>query len=178
MKRRLLNVLTALSLLLCVAVAALWGRSYFVFDDGHFLVGDRSLGVGSFRGEISLSQVKAGPLAGHFPTEWRTTLVAKIDQSQERLSAQCQWRLLGAGVGRHVFWAGEPLKPLTNRVLVLPYWLLAVVTSAPPAMRGIRLLRARRRLIHSVCPHGGYDLRATPARCPECGTPCPPSPAP
>jgi hypothetical protein len=171
MTRRLLNLLTVLSLLLCVAAVVLWVRSLFVFDDSHFLVGDRSLGVGSFRGEISLSQVDAGPLAHHFTTEWRTTPVSKIDQSQERLSAQCQWRLLGVGVGRHVFWAGEPLKPLTNRVLILPYWLLAVVTSAPPAMRGIRLLRARRRVIHSLCPQCGYDLRATPERCPECGTP-------
>jgi hypothetical protein len=169
MIRRLFNLVTIVLMLLFVAAVVLWVRSHFVFDDGHLLVGDRSLGVGSFRGEISLSQVDAGPLARHFTTEWRTTPIAKIDQSQERLSAQCQWRLLGAGVGTHVFWAGEPLKPLTNRVLVLPYWLLAVVTSAPPAMRAIRLLRTRRRLIHSLCPHCGYDLRATPDRCPECG---------
>jgi len=32
MTRRLLNLLTALSLLLCVAVAALWVRSYFHSD--------------------------------------------------------------------------------------------------------------------------------------------------
>ena len=32
MKRRLLNLLTALSLLLCVAVVALWVRSYFAAD--------------------------------------------------------------------------------------------------------------------------------------------------
>ena len=33
MKRRLLNLLTALSLMLCVAAAALWGRSYWTFDE-------------------------------------------------------------------------------------------------------------------------------------------------
>src|SRR6185369_17978142 len=32
MKRRLLNLLTALSLLLCVAVCGLWVRGYFVAD--------------------------------------------------------------------------------------------------------------------------------------------------
>src|SRR5436309_5507699 len=32
MKRRLLNLLTALSLLVCVAAAAMWVRSYFVED--------------------------------------------------------------------------------------------------------------------------------------------------
>ena len=33
MTRRLLNFLTALSLLLCVAVVALWVRSYWVSDE-------------------------------------------------------------------------------------------------------------------------------------------------
>jgi hypothetical protein len=32
MKRRLLNLLTALSLLLCVAACVLWVRSYWAFD--------------------------------------------------------------------------------------------------------------------------------------------------
>src|SRR5678809_830960 len=32
LKRRLLNLLTALSLMLCIATAALWVRSYFVSD--------------------------------------------------------------------------------------------------------------------------------------------------
>ena len=37
MKRRLLNVLTLLSLLLCVAVVALWVRSYWVSDGYEFV---------------------------------------------------------------------------------------------------------------------------------------------
>ena len=34
-RRRLLNVLTSLSLLLCMAVVALWARSYVVSDRFH-----------------------------------------------------------------------------------------------------------------------------------------------
>jgi hypothetical protein len=56
-----------------------------------------------------------------------------------------------------------------------PYWALFLVFAILPflwaASWPLRAVRARRLLIHSgKCPHCGYDLRATPDRCPECGT--------
>ena len=59
------------------------------------------------------------------------------------------------------------------RSLVIPYWFLAIAFSLP-LIRGISsALQARRRLKRSasgLCSSCGYNLRATPHACPECGS--------
>jgi len=51
----------------------------------------------------------------------------------------------------------------------VPYWLLALITLSGPAALTIRSVRSRRRRLRGLCPRWGYDLRASPGRCPECG---------
>ena len=52
----------------------------------------------------------------------------------------------------------------------VPFWALLMTLAAVPAtwIRTYRNRRHRRAAGH--CPSCGYDLRATPERCPECGT--------
>jgi hypothetical protein len=56
---------------------------------------------------------------------------------------------------------------------VAPFWSLALLTAILPATWLIRFAwartGARRRRQLGLCPACGYDLRATPERCPECG---------
>ena len=51
--------------------------------------------------------------------------------------------------------------------LDLPYWFIAALTGVLPE---IRLCKRRRPFGPGYCARCGYDLRATPDRCPECGT--------
>jgi hypothetical protein len=53
--------------------------------------------------------------------------------------------------------------------LGLPEWFLAGITAILPLARLSRKMRARRRAKANLCVARGYDLRASPNRCPECG---------
>jgi hypothetical protein len=59
---------------------------------------------------------------------------------------------------------------LRGRSQRLPLWLPVLVFGVLPARRVLRRRRDRNRRRAGHCPACGYDLRATPGRCPECDT--------
>jgi hypothetical protein len=63
-----------------------------------------------------------------------------------------------------------------ERILTFPYWCPCLLLSAPPTAVLVTRWRRKRRFLTQrdaaaqPCAACGYDLRATPDRCPECGT--------
>jgi hypothetical protein len=63
---------------------------------------------------------------------------------------------------------------IKSRILKIPFWPLIIIFSLFPLIRFSRKYRRhrkrRRDLASGLCLICGYDMRATPDRCPECGT--------
>jgi hypothetical protein len=173
MFRRLLNLVTLVSLLLCVVVCVLWVRSYWVWDElasqwptgevtpsGWFRV--RRLEATSARGRLLViyyresSSVSAREMLSHstYPDEADDP---RVEPSKDFTSAR---RLIP---GTWVVSDG-----LMFLVVVSDGWLAGAAAVLPVAWL-IRFRRRRRLLRAGHCPRCGYDLRATPSRCPECG---------
>jgi hypothetical protein len=68
----------------------------------------------------------------------------------------------------------DRLPPLAYRFVSVNYLIPVVAFGVLPSSRGMiaawRSVRQRRRMRHGQCPTCGYDCRATPERCPECGS--------
>ena len=162
--RRLLrwtfNALAAASLLLCLATAALWVRSYWVCDRlyaRHPDSSDRFM-TWSDRGRLIGYFEWSEPPHGHPIRGWEFE-VGTTDPAFEQLVME-----FGLVVGNRVAHV---------RRWRLPDWPIVSAFAVLPAVAVFRQLRAvrrrRRRARLGLCPACGYVCRATPERCPECG---------
>jgi hypothetical protein len=192
LSRRLLNLLTVLSLVLCVALAALWVRSYWVIDrltvayaapvwssswQGSNLapgIGFESMGGRlTFRHEAEYSvDINWHPLgrgrAWNFSPNPAARIVRDLvlkTQQAEHTMARSNGRLAWRSCG---LWAvsREPRCWWVS----FPHAALVAILALLPAFRATSAMGKRRRAHHAVCTVCGYDLRATPNKCPECGT--------
>jgi hypothetical protein len=193
LRRRLLNLLTAVSLLLCVAVCVLWVRSRATFDHVRWRYAvevtpreraERSLHVISVRGRLFLARsteryTPFPPWEGWKEPQPRTgvTWSARSDPpgwyNFEQEVYQASFNAPGRrplGVSSFEYWTitnhGGPIRWLG--AVAVPHALAAAAFAVPPFVAAARRWRRRRR--PGRCPACGYDLRATPDRCPECGT--------
>jgi hypothetical protein len=167
-RRRLLNLLTFLSLLLCVAVAALWVRSHWVGDE---LVRESDGWRRVLRSGCGGVHVSCW-YAGHMR---QRTLHERVDPPAYPIVAQPAETMLER-FGFEVYFggrlpAGWYMSSPPRWSITLPYWAVSLATAAMPLTALVSVALRRGRSMRGLCPSCGYDLRATPDRCPECGTP-------
>jgi hypothetical protein len=160
--RWLLNALTVLSLLLCVAVVGFWVRSYSWLDEVDSWGADSHLSLISHDGSLTVERQNVGSTVH---PNWRWT----------SFSPPPKWALATswfAGFGRRDVTVTIRDLTITRRVRItdtaVPYWVPVVLAASLPSLR---LHLARRRTRPGFCRRCRYDLTANVSGvCPECGT--------
>jgi len=174
MKRRFFNLLAALSLLLCAATVALWVRSYHVTDGLRWSTVSSDYFIASDIGFFTLTHRSSrfgAPLRGvRFPLQYVT-----YEPGSTVWLDYSNWNFLGI---RSIEFGDRFREDVRFKTLNIPMWLFmaaAAMVAMPYLVMRSSWWARRRRHSQGLCPECGYDLRATPDRCPECGTiPAPP----
>jgi hypothetical protein len=176
---RVFTLASALSLLLCAAACALWVRSYFADDCVGYA---RNAADGLHRRVLAVEASDGQVWLTWWSRDYTATANAR-DAATRRGLPKAGWFYLRSGplsgaaadnsllesMGFH-FWLREPVTALdTSSEVGAPFWAVALACLAAPVLwfRQARRGHARRRA--GLCARCGYDLRASPQRCPECG---------
>jgi hypothetical protein len=199
-KHALSRTLPALWLLAGVAAAVLWVRSYRALDQLYGNLWCTGFDANSFNGQCQFRlttryQLRHGTLEppGMYTSPQAFDFLERDDTPPgSNFIVRQRWPLRDTGFWRadpDVFprpelrrWLGfardGPGRYMWVRLLIVPYWLVILVLALPLPVFAVRWVCRRRRSRAGLCASCGYDLRASPGRCPECGAePRPRAPA-
>ena len=148
MKRRLFTLAAAVSLLLCLAIAGLYVRAFTLRDEIHTSVFWHDCMIATFPHHVHFI-VAEKPFRGPYPTS--------VTYGLEQYPSAPKYlrpRLSNTGV----YWE-----------ISIPFWLPLLFAAPLPAYAAVQGLYRRSLNCEDRCVACGYDLRATPEQCPECG---------
>jgi hypothetical protein len=185
MRRLLFNGVTfgaaGVSLVLFVGVCVMWVRSYALTEMVKWQRDDGQRWINSTRGHLVVGYWLSDQ-SGQPATQYGFQYVR--DQARP-VAREAFWLIIGCFNPGETNIRWEKLgfawyekrradRSSMSARAIAPFWSLAAATAAFPVGLTTTRLRSRRRARHrktaGLCPCCGYDLRATPDRCPECGT--------
>jgi hypothetical protein len=148
MRRRLSNLATGASLIAAMVLSGFWIRGFWARDQVALPMGHRYYVVSVFPHHLYLDSDPAwNGMRGS----------AQFGLAQyPAVSKYLELRLINRSMGA---WS-----------LAMPIWLPLMFALAMPGWWAAKFVQNRRWSGPGVCSICGYDLRATPDRCPECGT--------
>jgi len=161
-----------LLLLTCLATVMLWIRSYWVLDRVVKMNADFSgFGAASRPGAVVFWHREFHGLLGG-STGW-SYYSGPMTLNDRFPLGQVRWMHLGFYSSHITGFVATGIPPIHDEYFCIPHWCFLAVCGIPGVImlrRWRRRRRAERRTISGLCPNCNYDLRATPDRCPECGT--------
>jgi hypothetical protein len=161
-RRWLFNGISALSLFLFLVMAVLWARSHYYHDFFYCRGGNNRanlIAIGSDASGRLGFEVSHGITL--YPERFRWISYKNYANDPDPTDS---W--LGLSF-THLASGG-----IDNRSIRFPNWILALLFAVFPITWLLKRTLGR-TIPDGNCIHCGYDLRATPDRCPECGTVAP-----
>ena len=147
---------------MCVACAAIAVRSYWRQDCGEVDILNSRTTFGASRGSVRLEMLQRSPHHHSYISLADSRTIPPYDFRFPRsswLGVKYSWNLQ----------SGNFNPPRHFLSVLFPLWITVILTAILPALWIWRHLR-RQLGNENLCTQCGYDLRATPDRCPECGT--------
>jgi hypothetical protein len=177
--RGLFNLIATVSLLLAFTAIVFWIRSY----QHESAIGYGEANSGVFYDLI----VSHGLIAFETITvpdvelDYAQGVWGYLDQPNQLVSSwrdyyrfgrvQSAWGLIYADGMRELPISGNGRTITPATAVAVPMWTVTGLLLLLPIARFASLSHSRRRQQAGLCPKCGYDLRESPERCPECGTP-------
>jgi hypothetical protein len=174
---------------LCVATAGLWVRSYWVADsfvresmaslevNGSLRFIHESWRIQTVQGGVYYSHGWTEPFMANdmapSQREWWEHDTPRVFAMPQRRGLR-RWSLAGIVVAQFPhdqvrLWIRAGFDGEALRIVRVPYWLPTVAFVLLSAASVNWAMRRQRAQVPGLCAVCGYDLRATPDRCPECG---------
>ncbi len=182
--RRFSVIPSTLSLLLCLAACVLWIHSYWYTSSIGYEFAVEPTQARAVGLQILYARLTADCWICRFPPVERDDYIHLFnagrtgpkfffehhpDQFNELTHRTMRWFKYIHGQDRPIIGPNDPL--FETRRLTIPMPLVVLATALLPAIHLARRSSRRNRKQSGLCANCGYDLRATPQKCPECGTP-------